>query len=43
MSKPGALNLFKHMAQLVNKRRVRGPPTVQLPHCVTCCTWTEQK
>jgi len=43
MSKPGILNLFKHMAQLINKDRVRGPPTAQLLRCDNCCTCTEQK
>jgi len=44
MSKPGSLNLFKHEVQLINKHRVRGPPTVQLLHCDNWWTVrTEQK
>jgi len=41
MSKPGTLNYFKHVAQLINKHRVRGPLTVKLLHCDNCCTCTE--
>jgi len=32
MSKPGVLNLFKHVAQLISKHSVRGLPTIQLHH-----------
>jgi len=28
ISNTGLLNLFNHVAQLINKQRVRGPPTV---------------
>jgi len=31
--KPGVLSLFKHVAHLINKLKVRGPPTVQLLQC----------
>ena len=41
MSKPGVINFFKHMAQLMNKHRVRGPTTVQPRHCGHYCTCTK--
>jgi len=37
MCKPCILNLFKHIARLMKKHRVQGPPTVQLD-CDNCCT-----
>jgi len=43
MSKPGVLNLFKHVAPLIYEHSARGPPTVQLLHCDNCCTCAEQK
>jgi len=43
MSKPSILNFCKHVAQLINKHRVRGPPIVQLLNCDNCCTCTELK
>jgi len=42
-SKPRVLNPFKHVAQLINSQRVRGPPTTQLLQYNNCCTCTEQK
>jgi len=43
MRKPGILNFFKHVAQLINEHRVRGSPTVPLLHCDNCCTCTAWK
>jgi len=43
MNKPGILSFFKHVVQLINNHRVRGPPTVQLIHYDNCCTCKGQK
>jgi len=37
LSNTGVLNLFKLVAQLINKRKVHGPPTMQLLQCDNCC------
>jgi len=37
------LNLFKYMAHLEKKNRVRGTPIVQFLESSNCCTYTEQK
>jgi len=40
----GVLNLFKDVAQIIKKQRIRGPPTMQLVQCEDCCcTCTQQK
>jgi len=35
--------LFMRMAQLINKRRLQGPPTIQRLQCDNCGTCTQQK
>ena len=39
----GVLYLFKHVAQLVNKQTVCGPPTVQLLQCDNCRPYARSK
>jgi len=43
ISSTGVLNLFKHVAKLINKQKVCGPPTAQILQCDNSSSCTKQK